>query len=214
MINRRIVRRIAVSATIFLSSCAALESLNNPRGITWYSLEDSRTVEPVPASQTLPAVLIIEPVRANPFYDSTQLAFSRSDIARAYYQFASWTERPAKRLAILVERRLSARNLFNTVATSTVGLRGDISLNLTLDELFHDTITSPEKARIVITAELINQRRRKLIKRQQFIGEFPIERPTAANAVRAMSEALSSFLDELDTWVVTNGRNAMASASN
>jgi cholesterol transport system auxiliary component len=197
-------------ATVVLAACSALQSLNNPQSIIWYSLEDARTTNPVGVGQTVPKVLIIEPVRANPFYDSTQLAFSRSDIARAYYQFASWTERPAKRLAILVERRMSARNVFETVATSTVGLRGDISLNLTLDELFHDTVNSPEQARIVVTAELVDQRQRRLIARKQFINEFPIETPTAANAVRAMSEALSLLLDDLETWVVSNGRPALA----
>jgi len=197
-------------ATTTLAACTALQALNNPQSITWYSLEDVRTTTPVAVDQTVPKVLIIEPVRANPFYDSTQLAFSRSDIARAYYQFASWTERPAKRLAILVERRLSARNAFETVATSTVGLRGDISLNLTLDELFHDTVNSPEQARLVVTAELVNQRQRKLIARRQFTNEFPIETPTAANAVRAMSESLSTLLDNLEIWVVDNSRQQLA----
>lgn len=198
--------------TILLAACSALQSLNNPQSITWYSLEDVRTTKPVPANQSLAKVLIIEPVRANPFYDSTQLAFSRSDIARAYYQFASWTERPAKRLAILVERRLSTRGVFETVATSTVGLRGDISLNLRLDELFHDTVNSPEQAHIVVTAELVDQRRRKLVARKQFISEFPIETPTATNAVRAMSEALSAMLDDLETWVVKNSQKVVAPA--
>lgn len=150
--------------------------------------------------------LIIDTVNANPFYDSTQLAYSRSDIARAYYQFAAWTERPGKRLADLVEKRIAARGSFPIVAASTAGLSGDLVLALHLDELFHDAASRPAVARVAVRARLIDQRHRTLIAQRAFDSGVPVEKADAASAVRALSLATTKMLDELATWVEDEAR--------
>ncbi|MCL4746025.1 MAG: membrane integrity-associated transporter subunit PqiC, partial [Burkholderiaceae bacterium] len=84
-----------------------------------------------PAVQ-LDRVLLVGLVDAPGFYDSTMVAFSRARGTIAHYQFAGWAERPGRRIAMLVERRLTSRARFAAVAQSTAGVRGDLLLNLSL----------------------------------------------------------------------------------
>ena len=66
-------------------------------------------------------VLLIGPVLASSFDEGSMLAYSRQPGTRAHYQFAGWTERPAPRIGVLVERRLAARGSFAAVAQGTAG---------------------------------------------------------------------------------------------
>ncbi|MEZ5740478.1 MAG: ABC-type transport auxiliary lipoprotein family protein [Burkholderiaceae bacterium] len=194
--------RLAVALAVFgLVGCGSL-NLGSAQATNWYSLNDKRLPNagrPMPVA--LDQVLVIGPVDANPFYDSTQLAFSRSEAARVTHQSAAWTERPTKRLATLVERRLAADGGFEAVASATAGIRADLVLNLTLDEIYHDTLQLPGTGRVVVVAELIDPRTRSLLGRQRFQAEAPVAEPAAASAVRALSEALTRLLDELGAWV-------------
>lgn len=190
---------------LLLGGCGSL-TLGEQQAVSWFTLIDERTGEKT-ANPPVDAVLIIGPVDANPFYDSTQLAFSRSEIARAYYQYAAWTERPTKRLATLIERRLAERGGFHAVANTTAGIRGDLLLNLSLEEIYHDTATQPPVARISLQAALIRVSNRSLIARQQFQQAAVVSSPDAASAVTAMNAATTDLIDELADWVEKQSQN-------
>ncbi len=203
---------------LVVTACGGL-AIGGQQAMNWYTLSDqafasdkqttdapSRVTKPIaenpsPRKSAKTGALLIGPITSNPFYDSTQLAYSRSDIARAYYQFASWTERPTKRLAVLVEQRLNARKQFEVVASSTAGIRGDLLLNLTLDEMYHDTTASPPVARVVVRAVLVDPAQRRQLAQQRFETTSVVANPDAVSAVRAINTATTSLLDELSSWV-------------
>ena len=202
---------LVVGICVAVSACGGL-AIGGQQAMNWYTLSDqalttpSRVTKPIVPNPTpgAPAgakALLIGPITSNPFYDSTQLAYSRSDIARAYYQFASWTERPTKRLAVLIEQRLNARNQFEVVASSTAGIRGDLLLNLTLDEMYHDTTASPPLARVVVRAVLVDPRQRRQLAQQRFEKTSVVANPDAVSAVRAINAATTDLLDDLSSWV-------------
>ncbi|MFK7965618.1 MAG: ABC-type transport auxiliary lipoprotein family protein [Burkholderiaceae bacterium] len=202
---------LAVGLCLTVSACGGL-AIGGQQAMNWYTLSDqalespSRVTKPIvanptPNKPTKAGALLIGPITSNPFYDSTQLAYSRSDIARAYYQFASWTERPTKRLAVLIEQRLTARSQFEVVASSTAGIRGDLLLNLTLDEMYHDTTASPPLARVVVRAVLVDPSQRRQLAQQRFENTSLVANPDAVSAVRAINAATTSLLDDLSSWV-------------
>lgn len=213
---RTVVRAWLLAALVAVSAGCAGLNLTGSQAVSWYTLEDLRGAETVEQSPvTRPLTLLVGPVDANPFYDSTQLAYSRSSQARAYYQFAGWTDRPTKRLARLIERRLVDRAGFEAVAGSTAGIRGDLVLNLTLDELYHDAQASPQQGRIAMHAELIDLRTRTLVARRDFEAARTVRDSDSAGAVAALNEALTAMLGDLALWVelAANGSADNKSAS-
>lgn len=148
--------------------------------------------------------MLIDPVASTAFCDGNMLAFSSGGKSRAYCQFAAWTDRPAKRLGVLVEKRLAAGTTFASVAQSTAGIRGELMLNRTLEQCLHDASTVPGEAQLIFTAELIDWRSRTLIARRTFAGHAVVSEANAAAAVNAMSQAVTGQLDALSAWIATS----------
>lgn len=192
-------------ATLLLSACVSLFPGENTPMQLWYELSDAGAqasgTAPVESRKARQHTLLIGPVASTSFYDGNLLAFSADGRTRAYYQFAAWTERPAKRLGMLVEKRLAGRGMFASVAQSTSGVRGQLLLNLRLDECWHDASSTPGQAHLSFTAELIDWRSRTLIARRSFEGRAPVVEANAAAAATALSQALGSQLDALSAWV-------------
>jgi cholesterol transport system auxiliary component len=204
----------AALMALMLGGCNALGALGNPQGITWFTLEArSPRTAPPPAStgdrSVMPLTLLVALADSNPFYNSTQIAYSRSDIARAYYQFAAWTERPAKSITTLVSKKLQHQGQFAQVARQTAGILGNLELNLSLVELYHDAASVPQQGRIRIDVELVDIQLKRLVARQSFSAASEVQVSDAANAVRAISLATDRVLSELTDWVNTQARSTL-----
>lgn len=153
--------------------------------------------------------LLVDGVAANAFLDGTAIAYSRASGARASYQFASWTERPAARIARLLARRLVASGAFADVASATAPVRGDWLLELQLEQLYHDDLAPPGVARIELVAELVDRAARRTIGRRQFGQVEPLASESASQAVAAFGRALGRLLDDVQDWVIAQaGRPA------
>ncbi len=196
---RSLLSATVLFAGLLLAGCSGL-TLGGQQAVSWFTLNDQHVARKS-EEPSVDAVLIIGQVDANPFYDSTQLAFSRSEIARAYYQYAAWTERPTKRLSTLIERRLAEREGFKAVANATAGIRGDLLLNLSLEEIYHDTAAQPPVARIALQAALIQASDRSLLARKRFESTAQVKTPDAASAVTALNSATTELIDQLSAWV-------------
>jgi ABC-type uncharacterized transport system auxiliary subunit len=152
--------------------------------------------------------LLVSPIPNSAVDDSFSLAFSRAPNQRAAYQFATWSDRPSSRLAQLLVERLATRGAFNSVALLGRGVGGDLQVNLTVNDFYHDAANSPGTANIVVTAELIDRGTRKLIARQRFTATSPVQQANAASAAAALGQASTLILDQLVTWIETTAAPA------
>ncbi len=226
--RRAVALALPSGALLLAGGCVSIGGGDNPAPV-WYLLEDSGAASAPRAAlaeATRPAgtvatadrgavasidrVLMIGPVLASSFDESDKLAYSRAPGTRAHYQFAGWTERPAHRIGVLVERRLATRGRFAAVVQSTAGIRGDIVLNLALEHLYHDVSVSPGSVRVGLVAELVDWRSRALLARRSFEHSTPAARESADAAVEAMNSAFTALLDELCPWVEGEARAAVA----
>lgn len=157
----------------------------------------------LPARRADPLVeaLLLQPVPGAAMADTTGIAYTRGGQAFAYYQYASWTERPLRVLPRLLQRRLEARGTAG--ATTLLGdqQRSDWLLTLAIDELHHDATAAPGQARLAVTAELFQRRTRRRVARQTFEQAVPLARADAAAAVDGLSAALTRTLDALLPWL-------------
>ena len=175
---------------------------------TYYVLEDKAPAQPASPDTSRRQSLVVAGSAADVFYDSESLVFSRAPGQRAYYQFASWTDRPAHLLVRLVERRLEARGRFASVANLTTGVRADLLLNIGVNEFYHDVAVQPSMVRVEITGELVDWRSRSLLARRVFTVSAPVQADDAKSAAEAFDRAVTEAIDALVPWVEAEAATA------
>ncbi|MFN5509877.1 MAG: ABC-type transport auxiliary lipoprotein family protein [Burkholderiales bacterium] len=202
---KRMTRLIVAVLALVLAGCSALGP-GDTQGVGYYVLKDLQAdrLEQRPAASesgpTANIVLMLGGVSAAALHDSDRIVYTRDGAAHSYYQFAHWSERPGKRLAVLTEQRLARSGRFAAVVQSVSGVKADWLLNLRLDELTHDARQSPGVVRLRLSAEMVDWRHRKLIARQSFVQDIEVPTQDAPGAARAASEAMTRQLDELQAW--------------
>lgn len=184
-------------AVLVLSGCVSI-GVDAPAR-QWYVLRDLATPQRVTGVR-IDRALLLESGASSAFHDASAFAYSRGEGLRAHYQFAGWTDRPSRRIGTLLERRLAERGRFASVGQATSGLKGDLLLRLTLEDAYHDLASMPASARVVVAAELIDWRGRKLIARRLFDVRSGTDGDDAAAAAAAFDRAVTTLLGELADW--------------
>jgi ABC-type uncharacterized transport system auxiliary subunit len=199
------MRLLAAAAAIAaLSGCLSVSvGAGDAPAFTYFVLADARPASAKPSASGAAAKLAIQGTGADPLADSTALVYSRREGERALYQFAAWTERPSRRLAQLAQQRLEAGGQFATVAQLGQPVATDWLLTLAVDTLVHDVSASPGRAQIVLRAELVDRRDRRLAARRTFSASAPVAEVSSAAAVQAFGTATAELLDQLAPWVET-----------
>lgn len=198
---------LALLATTGLAGC-----LGGGPPRTHYVLQDRAPIDAASTGSTGRQSLVIAGSAVDVFYDAESLVFSRQAGQRAYYQFASWTDRPAHLVARLAERRLDARGRFASVTRLTTGVRADLLLNIMVMEFYHDVAAKPAVVRVELTGELIDWRSRSLLAQQTFSVSAPVQTDDAQGAAIAFDHAVTQALDALVPWVETEAAKAPAAS--
>ncbi len=195
--------RNRIVACLMTGTMAGCMSFGNVEPQRYYVLEDrnaARTAAPE-QDRKAGATLLVSPTQAPGFYDAQEIVYSPRPGLRARYQFHSWTERSGKRLGELLLARLARTPGLGTVASSTSGVKGELLLNTTLAEFFHDAATPPGTARVVLNAELVDRSRRVLVARRSFERAVAAQTYDAPGAVQALKQAATGVLDDIDSWL-------------
>lgn len=189
-------------ATTWLSACVSVGIGNEVPVHAHYLLRDNPASMPRLAMPLVEA-LLIQPLPADAMADTVSMAYSRRPNEFAYYQFATWTERPVRQLPRLLQRRLEARGLAGAVGVIGEPLRADWMLAIGIDTLHHDVATPPGQARLALTAEVFDRRTRTRLARRTFAASVPTPTADAPSAARAMSGAVTQVFDDLVPWLET-----------
>lgn len=191
-----------LAATTALAGCLNLGDASKAPAVVYYVLSDAAPAAVAPLSPaTVPTLRVLDTSTGN-FYDTDQLVFSRSPDTRGLYQFARWTERPGKRFAELMRARLDHQGAWN-VSASGGYVRDDLLLDTKLVEFYHDAVSNPGQVRLVLRADLIDSRQRKLLGHRVFEQQVPLTSYDAAGAAQASSLAVSRVLDDLTLWLAS-----------
>ena len=207
-------KTLSVTAlALALAGCISLDGRGSAAPTIHYVLDDV-----VPADSTAPAMdrsadaaaprtLLVLDTTSSGFYDNDQLVFSRTPGTRGYYQFARWTERPAKRFADLLRSRLDRLGGYR-VAAASGQVRGDLLLDTELIEFYHDARSQPGQVHLVLRADLLDLKRRTLLDRRVFEQRVPVATYDAAGAAAASGIAVGYALDQLAAWLASFGQTA------
>ncbi|HUJ24453.1 MAG TPA: ABC-type transport auxiliary lipoprotein family protein [Myxococcales bacterium] len=143
------------------------------------------------AAAAAPFAVRVAPTTAARFYDTQDIAFSRSPGTRGFYQFNHFTERPQR----IVQDALAAR-------LERGGAGTGLLLRTNLDEIFHDAVQAPGAARIALTAQLIDANGAVLATRR-FSTAAPAGSYDAEGAARAFAAAIDALADEVVAWIAS-----------
>jgi cholesterol transport system auxiliary component len=185
-----------------LTGCVSLGDSSDTPAAVYYVLNDAAPAAAAPAVQppvTVTTLRVLDTTTGR-FYDTERLVFSRSADTRGHYQFARWTERPGRRFADLMRTRLDHQGIWSVSAgDGYVGT--DWLLDTELIEFYHDAASNPGQVRLVLRADLVDTRQRKLLGRRVFEHQVVLESYDAAGAAQASSQAVSRVLDDLTAWL-------------
>ena len=173
-----------------------------------YLLHDAAVPAPRRAAPVV-AALSIQALPADATADTAAIAYSQRANEFAYYQFASWTERPVRRVPRLLQQRLEARGVAGAVGMVGEPVRADWLLTLAIDTLHHDAAALPGQGRVALTAELFDRRNRTRIARRQFVATAATASADAPAAAAALSQALTQVFDRLVPWLETELQQAV-----
>ncbi|HNI06675.1 MAG TPA: ABC-type transport auxiliary lipoprotein family protein [Thiobacillaceae bacterium] len=188
----------ALAVASLLAGCGL--PAGRPQPVTFHVLE-----VPPPAALAAPATpgptLLLGDTEAQEILKGLNLVYSRSPGTLGQYQYARWSEPPARRLNLLLRQRLEAGGMFRSVAELGTGIGGDVQLNTRLLDFHHEAVQAPGLARVALEAELLDRRDGRLLARQVFQAEAPAAGYDAAAAARALGQASGRLLDDLTQWL-------------
>lgn len=184
--------------TLQLSACMSLGEAGPAQ--QFYVLQDTRVSAVNISPQVGNRTVLLSASAGSPFYDSVRLAYSQQPSARAYYQFANWTTRPAVRLGQLLTQRLNVQAKVNAGWLSS-DLQADWLLELRVDEFYHDVSVVPGQARLIVQADLLDRRTQQIKASRAFHIHAEAKSKDAAGAVAAFQTATTLWLDQVSVWL-------------
>lgn len=197
---------LAPCAALLLAGCVSVGIGNDPAGEVQYALRDvtsaaTSAAPPARREQALVPALVIQAVPADALADTSAIAYSRRPGEYAFYQLASWVERPVRALPRLAQRRLEARGVAGAVGLAGEPLRSDWLVTLGIDALHHELASEPGAGRVALTVELFDRRSRTRVARRSFEALVPCARADSAAASAALSQGVAQILDEALPWL-------------
>ena len=194
---------IAIGVAAAVAGCAG----SGPREPFRYFVLEAPATVPVSPGASAPApidaTLIVLPTVAASFYATQEMAYSKVEGTRAYYQFSSWTEPPDTAVTHALVERIDAARLFRSVALAGSGARGSLVLSTQLLEIYHDASSSPGTAKIVVAAELRDTTRHSVVARRTFNAAVPATSFDAGGAVQGFRAGLGRIGDEMTAWLAS-----------
>jgi len=186
---------------LVLAACVSVDVGGNAPATVQLSLRDAAVGTTARRAAPLVDALLVQAQPADALADTLSVAYSVRDGEFAFYQLATWTERPVRQLPRLLQRRLEARGIAGAVGLAGDPMRADWLLTLGVDAVVHDLRAAPGAARLAVTAELFDRRTRTRVAMRRFEAVEPSARADSAAAAQAMAVAVGRAYDELVPWL-------------
>jgi ABC-type uncharacterized transport system auxiliary subunit len=192
------LRLFFLLAAALLGGCGMLAG--RPHPVSHHVLEVAPAVAEV-ATVPRRGVLLLRDTETPGVFQSVRLVYSRAPGVLSYYQYARWSDMPARSLNAHLRQRLNAAGPFESVVPLGAGVQAEYQLNTRLRDFLHDAAHSPGMARVTLEAELVHRPDARLIARQVFTAEAPAASFDAAGAAAALGQASGRLLDDLTLWL-------------
>jgi len=192
---------LAAFSALLLGGCISLDLGGDAPAHVQWSLRDAAVAPPAALDKPWVEGLLLQARPSHAVADTLSIAFSRQPGAYSFYQFASWTERPVRQVPRLLQERLQARGVAQSVGMMGDPMRADWLLLVGVDQLHHELGATAGRGRLAMTLELFDRRSRQKIAARRFEAQAPVASENAAGAAQALSRAVAVAFDEALPWV-------------
>ena len=159
------------------------------------------------ANPAIPGIVLVAPVTAAAPLDDSGIVYRLlyQDAAKPQvYAESRWTDEPARLVTERIRARLGA--MAKGVVAPNFGVRSDYAVRVDLLD-FSQYFDAPGQSRAALRARatLVESDSRRVLAQRN----FELERPAggdAAGAVKALTEAVDVFIEELARWTVENAK--------
>lgn len=197
-------RHVPLACAAVLSSaagCVSVDVGHEGGAQLQLALRDAAERASPPRAAPLVDALVLQAQPGNAMADTLSIAYAQRADEYAFYQLATWMERPVRLVPRLLQQRLQARGVATAVGLAGDPMRADWMLAIGIETIHHDVRTAPGFARLALTADLFDRRSRVRVAHRQFEASVQTLRQDSTSAAQAMSVALARTFDELVPWL-------------
>jgi cholesterol transport system auxiliary component len=163
----------------------------------------NKPATPMTATQTL---LVSRPNAAAGFA-TQKMAYIAQPYQLQYFTKNQWVAGPANMLQPLLVQSLQNTNQFKAVVGSPFAGKTDLRLDTTVVALQQNFITQPNQEELIIDANVVSTSDQRLLAGKRFTITVPVSQRSPYGGVQAANQAISLFLPQLNTFVITAAQN-------
>lgn len=141
--------------------------------------------------------LLVTKPKAEPIYNTTQMAYSTCPFTVSYYSKNYWADTPPNMLQALMVQSLQNTCHYHAVVPQPYSGKVDLKLNTQLVVLKQDFSYCPSRSRVVLRAQLVNASSGKVIAACQFDRCFIAPQANPYGGVIAANAAVAQILGDL-----------------
>ncbi len=189
-----------IIASLLLTSCSLFSPV--PDVLNKYELHP--TISHASTHHRGGASLLVNKPQAQPWYDTTNMAYSDHPYQVAYFAENAWAEEPANMLLPLMIQSLQQNKRYGVVIGPNTVARSEYELNTRLLTLLQDFNQKPAQLILSVRAELMRSSTRQVIATQTFTIREPLRAANPFGGVMAANRATTRFLQELNTFCLSH----------
>lgn len=148
--------------------------------------------------------LLVAPIKTDPLYDTTSMAYVIHPYQVNYFAKNEWAERPALMLLPLITNTLINTHYYHGVLTSPTYARYDRILTVNIRTLRQLFTVEDSRYQVTLSAELTDARTSRLIASKEWRITEPASDKTPQGGVIAANRATKQLLKRLATWVIAS----------
>ncbi len=185
------IRVAALTACILAAGCTGLQP-PQAEEMNVYMLDAAIPAARQEARNSL--VLVVDAPRAQPGYDTPRMVYVSRRHEIGFFASNRWVDTPARMLAPLLVQALEKGAGLGTVVQAPTAVAGDLRLETELIRLEQEFITRPSRVRLVLRAQLIAARDRRVLATRQFEETEPAATDDPYGGVLAANRAAQRVL--------------------
>lgn len=192
MANHCAAIRVAVlTACILAAGCTGLQP-PQVEEMNVYMLDAAIPAARQEARNSL--VLVVDVPRAQPGYDTPQMVYVSRRHEIGFFASNRWVDTPARMLAPLLVQALEKGAGLGAAVQAPTAVAGDLRLETELIRLEQEFITRPSRVRLVLRAQLVAARDRRVLATRQFEETEPAATDDPYGGVLAANRAAQRVL--------------------
>ncbi len=190
---------LGLSLSLSLIGCGSLLPPPAPQP-AYFALQGAAAKAQRPGPPRLAPVLVVQPPRAAPGFDTARMMYMRQPNRLEYFAYSEWVDTPARMLAPLMVAALDASAGFGAVVQAPSLVSGGLQLETQLLRLQQEFAGGPSQLRLTLRAQLIDAANRRVLATRDFEHTVPSTSEDAAGGAAAAQVAVNAVLAELALW--------------